>query len=121
MNIKRGAFPGCCGIQILWNFGNTAVTPGTSSTISVESIDKAINEALLIKIPGWPDGIVPEKPQPYALTLIALNETQHKKLHRMMKRKGFKLIDKGWNLNHKDMNYLYSIHLEKGEKVYDLK
>ena len=121
MNIKKGTFPGCCGIQVLWNFGNTDVTLGDKNDIEISTIDKAISKVLTkgVKDPYVPSNYIPPAPTPFAMTLVALNRTQYKKMHKMMVRKGFKLIDKGWNLNHKDMNYLYSLHLKKGQEEYE--
>ncbi len=122
MTIKRSGFIGCCGIQILCNFGNTGIL-GFNDAISVRTLDKKISDILLKAVrEDWePAGYRPSKPIPKAMTLIALNQTQHDKLHKLMLKKGFKLVDQGWNLDHKDMNYLYSLHLEKGQKEYDLK
>lgn len=124
MELKQNSFPGCCGIQILWDFGNTEVSLGENRRATVSAINKAIDDALLeplvLNPNNYPANYLPPLPPVKAITLIALNETQHKKLHKLLLKKGFKLIVKGWNKNHNGMNYLYSINLKKGKEKLDL-
>lgn len=118
-SLKIANFMNCCGIQIIHSFGNSGLM-GHSPLI--KDVDKALSDIILkgFRDPNLPM-IYQNPPYNFAMQLVAFNTLQHKKYHRMMIRKGFKLIDKGWNLNHKNMNYLYSLHLEKGKKEYKLK
>lgn len=121
MGLKISSFSNCCGIQIIHNFNNTSA----ASTIrpSVKETDKALSDIILKghRSPTLPEDVDLPPVYNYAMQLVALNSHQHKKLHKMMIKKGFKLIDEGWNLIHRNMNYLYSLHLEEGKKTYKLK
>lgn len=120
MRLKVSPFMNCCGIQIIYNFGNSS---DVNPIYTVAETSKAVSDIILegYRDPNYQAPIPPGPPYNYAMQLVSLNTQQHKKLHKMMIRKGFKLIDKGWNLNHRNMNYLYSLHLEEGRKTYDLK
>ena len=119
MRLKIASFANCCGIQIIHNFGNTSANgPPYTVTETSEAISDLIRN-------GYSDQLHPAQGPAYvydfSMQLIALNSHQHKKLGKMLIKKGFKLIDEGWNKNHQNMNYLYSLHLEKGKKTYKLK
>ncbi len=116
MNIRRGSFPGCCGIQVLWDLGMTKCSLGEYKIeIDKKDVEESLNN--LFKDPRISVTALPI----LAMTLICLNTEQHKNMHKMLTRKGFKLIDKGWNKTHENMNYLYSLHLEKEKTSYKFK
>ncbi len=123
MNIRRGSFPGCCGIQVLWDLGMTKCSLGDhKEKTKLVDVEESLNN--LFQDPQLYDAALPNLAMTLptlAMTLICLNTEQHKNMHKMLTRKGFKLIDKGWNKTHKNMNYLYSLHLEKEKTSYKFK
>ncbi len=111
MKLTVNSFAHCCGIQIISDFGNTAFTGGQNREFSIKDIEAELKRILVIGTEDW-NGLL-RPPQKLALTLIALNAEQHKKLHKCLLRHKFKLVSKGWNMNHKDYNYLYSLERKK--------
>ena len=120
MAISKSPFHGCCGIQILYGLNNlTSAATTKTAKLAIAALKNVIIKG--IRNP-WDEITIPlPKPYNYAMQLVALNQIQHDYLHKLMLKIGFKLVDKGWNLNHKNMNYLYSLHLMEGKKEYDLK
>ena len=120
MKLTVNSFAHCCGIQIISDFGNTAFTGGQNREFSIKDIEAELKKILVTGTKGmWENEheyCIPAKK--LALTLVALNATQHKKLHKCLLRHKFKLVSKGWNMAHKDYNYLYS--LERKKRVYKL-
>jgi len=114
MKLAVRDFTHCCGIQIISDFGNTKVTGGQNREFSIKDIEAELKQILVTGAKDWNDLLRP--PQKRALTLIALNAEQHEKLHKCLLRHKFKLVSKGWNMNHKDYNYLYS--LERKKRIY---
>ena len=117
MDLKSNAFVGCCGINILWDFGNTVTTPGHTTKFTLKTIKKAITDTLNYgdKRYWYMGRRPPHKDIPKAMTLIALNGTQKRRLHKTLLDKGFKLVSQGYNINHRSLNYLYSLEEEKPE------
>lgn len=120
MTLKVANFMSCCGIQIIHNFLNNSEF---SMLVSVKKTEKELRNIVL---KGWfnpldTNSAIGIKPYNFAMQLVVLNTYQHDKFHKMMIKNNFQLIDKGWNLNHRNMNYLYSLHLEEGKKEYKLK
>ncbi len=115
MELKVNSFAACCGIKIIHDFGYTSITSGRRSSPALKSIKKAIQDALDYGDSRyWYMGVRPlGKNTPNAMTLIALNSTQKKKLHKTLLDEGFKLVSQGYNRNHKNINYLYSLEEEK--------
>ena len=118
MKLVVGNFQHCCGIQTLSDFGNTVQTSGQNRGVSIKDIEAELKQILVTGHKGeWAGGREYSIPaRKLALTLVALNATQHKKLHKCLLRHKFKLVSKGWNMAHQDYNYLYS--LERKKKIY---
>ena len=75
MELKEAGFNGCCGVNILWDFGNTMVTPGSHTAFAPKTVKKAITDTLNYgdRRFWYENHRPPHKNTPKAMTLIALN------------------------------------------------
>ncbi len=111
MNISLAGYQACCGIKILWNFGN--------DTINDERDIKEVEKELKLTLKsGTKNQYDPGRsPLPkMAMFLIAVNEKQNKLMKKILIENRFKLVSKGWNTAHTNMNYLYSLERKKPVK-----
>ncbi len=110
MNISLASFHACCGMRILWNFGNEG--GGANIEIDIKELEKELKAVLKSGTKNmYERGRTPIPKS--AMLLIAVNETQNKLMKEMLLKNGFKLVSKGWNGQHKNINYLYSLERKK--------
>ncbi len=112
MSIQLSSFHACCGIKILWNFKNEGGI--ANSEIEIEEVEKELKLVLKkgTKSP-YAEGNVRTPLPKSAMLLIAVNTKQNELMKKMLLENGFKLVSKGWNGPHKNINYLYSLERKK--------
>ncbi len=111
MSIAVSPYQACCGIRVLWNFGNDT----HNNEIDIKEVEKELKITLKsgTRNPYGSD----RNPLPkMAMLLIAVNEKQNKLMKKILIENGFKLVSQGWNAAHKNMNYLYSLEKKKSVK-----
>ena len=110
MNISLASFQACCGIRILWNFGNEG--GGANIEIDIKELEKELKIVLKSGTKCMYERgrtLLPKT----AMLLIAINGKQNKLMKKMLLKNEFKLVSQGWNAAHKNINYLYSLERKK--------
>ncbi len=109
MIVSLSHFQSCCGIKILWSFGNEG---GNNPETDIKEVEKELKTTLKSgTISMYNSGRTPIPKS--AIILIAVNGHQNKLMKKMLLENGFKLVSKGWNSGHNNTNYLYSLERKK--------
>jgi len=96
MALSLGAFPGCCGIHIVQNFGHTPTNPGGGEPTK-EEVEKAL------------DYYEAENFHSKGLVLIALNTAQKKVFAKTMEKYEFEpVVENFYHPGHRSKITLYA-------------
>ena len=97
--------PNCCGIAVINDFGNTANTGGEKAAVSIKHLEQKLKDTIK-------HFLVRNK----AMVIVSLNDTQKRKLHKMMLRNGFTVVSRGWHPLHSNYITLYTLVYTKSSK-----
>jgi len=97
--------PGCCGATVIHGFGNTMNAAGRTCKVSVDTIDKELQEV-----------VVQHNTIPKAILIATLNEKQDRLLRKVMLKNKFHRGAGGYHPAHRNRVYIYTRTYRKNAK-----